>query len=279
MASTDSSNWGNIEVLKAVNDDHGGVIVELKAPMDPGVFSMCLKASLLEWRNQGIKGVWIKLPIELAGLVQHIVEEGFWYHHAEPSYLMLVHWIPATEHTIPVNATHRVGVGAFVVNDRKEILVVQEKSGTSRGLGFWKIPTGVINQGEDIFAGVVREVKEETGIDTEFVEVLAFRQSHNSFFEKSDLFFLCMLHPLSFDIQKQESEIEVAQWMPIEKYAAEPLVQRHEFSKHVLAVGLAKLGNTYAGFSPVCVQSSFVDQQSYIYLNGRDLEHPQATSL
>lgn len=37
------------------------------------------------------------------------------------------------------------------------------------------------------------------------------RQSHKSFFEKSDLFFLCMLRPLSFDIQKQELEIEAAQ--------------------------------------------------------------------
>jgi len=32
-----------------------------------------------------------------------------------------------------------------------------------------------------------------------------------SFFEKSDLFFVCMLRPLSSDIQKQESEIEAAQ--------------------------------------------------------------------
>lgn len=36
------------------------------------------------------------------------------------------------------------------------------------------------------------------------------RQMHKSFFEKSDLFFLCMLRPLSFDIQKQEQEIEAA---------------------------------------------------------------------
>lgn len=40
---------------------------------------------------------------------------------------------------------------------------------------------------------------------------LEFRQTHKSFFEKSDLFFICMLHPLSFDIQKQELEIEAAQ--------------------------------------------------------------------
>ncbi|KAL7177118.1 hypothetical protein ACSBR2_030450 [Camellia fascicularis] len=40
---------------------------------------------------------------------------------------------------------------------------------------------------------------------------LIYRQFHNSFFDKSDLFFLCMLHPLSFNIQKQEFEIEATQ--------------------------------------------------------------------
>lgn len=267
-----ASSGEQIDLLAAVNDDHGGVIVELKAPMDRRAFEMSLKLSISNWRQQGIRGVWIKLPIELASLVQLIVEEGFWYHHAEPNYLMLVYWLPATEHTIPVNATHRVGVGAFVVNDKKEILVVQEKIGSLRGLGFWKIPTGVINQGEDIFTGVIREVKEETGIETEFVEVLAFRQNHHSFFEKSDLFFVCMLRPLSFVIQKQESEIEAAQWMPIDEYAADPFVRKHKFSKYLLDIGTAKLENRYSGFSPICMQPAFVDGQSYLYLNAEDLE-------
>ena len=44
------------------------------------------------------------------------------YHHAEPSYLMLVYWIPDTKNTLPVNATHRVGVGAFVMNDKGEVI-------------------------------------------------------------------------------------------------------------------------------------------------------------
>jgi hypothetical protein len=49
------------------------------------------------------------------------MQEGFWYHHAEPKYLMLVHWIADTANTIPANATHRVGVGAFVVNEKREV--------------------------------------------------------------------------------------------------------------------------------------------------------------
>ncbi|KAA8537268.1 hypothetical protein F0562_027045 [Nyssa sinensis] len=260
------------KLLTATNDDHGGVIVEMTTePMDASVFVSLLRASISHWRRQGKKGVWIKLPIELVNLVEPAVKEGFYYHHAEPKYLMLVHWIPETPNTLPVNATHRVGIGAFVMNIKKEVLVVQEKSGMLRGTGVWKFPTGVVDEGEDICDAAVREVKEETGIDTKFVEILAFRQSHKSFFEKSDLFFMCMLHALSFDIQKQESEIEAAQWMPFEEYAAQPFVQRHELLKYIVDICLAKKEREYSGFSPVPTTTSFSDTRSYLYLNKRDL--------
>ena len=48
-------------------------------------------------------------------------QEGFYYHHAEKDYLMLVYWIPATINTLPANATHRVGVGAFVMKENGEV--------------------------------------------------------------------------------------------------------------------------------------------------------------
>jgi hypothetical protein len=34
---------------------------------------------------------------------------------------MLAYWLPNTTHTLPVNATHRVGVGAFIMNDKREV--------------------------------------------------------------------------------------------------------------------------------------------------------------
>ncbi|KAI5424709.1 hypothetical protein KIW84_030772 [Lathyrus oleraceus] len=85
------------------------------------------------------------------------------YHHAESDYLMLVYWIPDTPDSIPANASHRVGVGAFVVNNKREVLVVQETSGRFGGTGVWKMPTGAVNEGEDICDAVIRELKEETG--------------------------------------------------------------------------------------------------------------------
>ncbi|GAB4845949.1 hypothetical protein Ancab_024955 [Ancistrocladus abbreviatus] len=238
-----------IELLSSINDNYEGVMVEMKEPMDSKVFLPLLRASLSVWRHQ----------------------EGFWYHHAEPSFLMLVYWIPDSVSTIPANASHRVGVGAIVVTEKREILVVQERTGMFRGKGIWKIPTGVVDAGEDISVAAAREVKEETGIDTDFVEVLAFRQTHKSFLGKSDLFFLCFLRPLSFDIQKQESEIEAAQWMSLEELKAQPAAQKHNLLRYTYDLCLAKIDKDYAGFSAQPLSSTFSERLDYLYVNTRDL--------
>ncbi|KAJ7946449.1 Nudix hydrolase [Quillaja saponaria] len=261
-----------VKLLTATDDDHGGVIVEMDQHMESTAFVSILRASIFHWRQLGKRGVWIKLPIHLVNLVEAAVKEGFWYHHAEPKYLILVYWIPEGANTLPANATHRVGIGAFVMNDKREVLVVQEKSGKFQGTGIWKFPTGVVDQGEDICGAAVREVKEETGIDSEFVEVLAFRQSHHTFFDKSDLFFVCMLRPLSFDIRKQELEIEAAEWMPFEEYTAQPFVQQLDLLKYMTNICLARIDGDYSGFSPVLTSSGFSEEKHYMYLNTRGLK-------
>ncbi|XP_050874038.1 nudix hydrolase 2 isoform X2 [Lathyrus oleraceus] len=286
------------KLLTSTDDYYGGVIVELDQPMDSTTFVSILRASILHWKQLGKKGVWIKLPIHLVSLAEALVKEGFWYHHAEPNYLMLVNWIPESPNTIPANATHRVGISSFVVNEKHEVLVVQENSGQFQGTGVWKFPTGVVDQGEDICVAAVREVKEETGVDSEFEEVLAFRQSHNSFFAKSDLFFLCLLRPLSSEIQIQNLELEGAQdlttgqtigiakekeglyyfsddhpkWMPFVEYTAQPIMQKSDLLKCINNICLAKVDGRYSGYTPVSTLSNFSDQQFYMYMNAEALK-------
>ncbi|KAK1567747.1 hypothetical protein Q3G72_016145 [Acer saccharum] len=261
----------NIEFLSSVEDLHGGVTVEIKEPMDSKLFASMLGTSLSHWRQQGKRGVWIKLPIEFSNLVEPTVKEGFRYHHAESDYLMLVKWIPETSNMLPANASHRVGIGAFVTNDKGEVLVVQERNGRFKGTNVWKLPTGTVDEGEDIYTAAIREVKEETGVDTEFIEVLCFRQSHRSFFRKSDLFFVCMLRPSSFEIQKQDSEIEAAQWMRAEDYAAQPFNQKNEIFKNMAEICLTKLQKDYTGFSAMSSTTSS-GERIYTYFNNGDFE-------
>lgn len=48
-------------------------------------------------------------------------QEGFEYHHAEKGYVMMTYWIPQGPSMLPSNASHQVGVGGFVINDKNEV--------------------------------------------------------------------------------------------------------------------------------------------------------------
>ncbi|CAH9089403.1 unnamed protein product [Cuscuta europaea] len=256
-------------ILAATEDTYGGVTVDMKEKMDSNPFATSLTASMQLWKQQGKKGVWLKLPIELSDLVDVAKKEGFVYHHAEETYVMMVYWIPKTPSTLPANASHQVGIGAFVINDEGEILVVQEKYGKFGGTGLWKMPTGVVKEGEDISDCAVREVKEETGIDAEFVEFLAFRQNHKLLFSKSDLFFVCKLKPLSSTITKQDTEITDAKWMKIEEYMEQPFVKESESFSSVAEICnmAARKDDAYSGFIANPKTKKRPGAKSYLYCN------------
>lgn len=82
---------------------------------------------------------------------------------------------PAT--TLNVNATidrefpsaPLVGVGAVIVQDARVLLV---RRGTEPLKGHWTLPGGMLELGEALTAGTVREVREETGLDVEPIELI-----------------------------------------------------------------------------------------------------------
>ncbi|KAG8374681.1 hypothetical protein BUALT_Bualt10G0021200 [Buddleja alternifolia] len=297
----------NVEVLDAFDDEYEGVVVNpARLPSNPNIFASSLRSSMYHWRKKGKKGVWLKLPLERSELVPVAVQEGFEYHHAEKSYVMMTYWIPDGPSLLPSNASHHVGVGGFVINDKDEVLVVQEKHSTPDLLGLWKIPTGFILESEEIYTGAVREVKEETGvrygllkfllqlsfvfnlieracscleipgdetvsflfqIDTEFVEVVAFRHAQNVSFEKSDLFFVCMLRALSTAIMVDDLEIQAAKWMPLDEFVNQPLIQEDSMFKKIIEICVARLGKLYCGLSVHQLVSKFDGKLSSLYFN------------
>jgi 8-oxo-dGTP diphosphatase len=62
-----------------------------------------------------------------------------------------------------------VGVGAVIVEDGRVLLV---RRGTEPMLGQWSLPGGMLEVGESLTAGVVREVREETGLMVEPLELV-----------------------------------------------------------------------------------------------------------
>ncbi len=55
-----------------------------------------------------------------------------------------------------------VAVGGLVFRGRSAVLV---KRGKQPGLGQWSIPGGALHVGESLSDGVIREIREETGLD------------------------------------------------------------------------------------------------------------------
>ncbi|XP_057449782.1 nudix hydrolase 8-like isoform X2 [Lotus japonicus] len=248
----------NLRVLDAFEDVYEGVVIDSdRLPNNPSTFAPILRFSVSHWKKMGKKGIWLKLLLEQSHLVPIAVKEGFQYHHAEPGYVMLTYWIPQGPCLLPVNASHQVGVGGFVINDSNEVLVVQEKHYPPTLHGIWKIPTGFILQSEEIYTGAIREVKEETGIDTEFIEVIAFRHAHNVAFGKSDLFFICMLRSLSSEIIVDDLEIKAAKWMPLDEFVEQHFIQEDSMFKKIMDISIACLEKRYCGMCAHQMVSKF----------------------
>jgi mutator protein MutT len=62
-----------------------------------------------------------------------------------------------------------VGVGAVVVDQGRVLLV---RRGTEPMKGQWTLPGGLVELGEPLVAAVVREVREETGLTVEPLELI-----------------------------------------------------------------------------------------------------------
>jgi ADP-ribose pyrophosphatase YjhB (NUDIX family) len=74
------------------------------------------------------------------------------------------------------NTGYNIGVGGAVVRDGQLLLV---RRASRHGRGNWQLPGGFIEPDETIEQAVIREVKEETGVDTEVNTVLGLRNRYD----------------------------------------------------------------------------------------------------
>ncbi|CEM16467.1 unnamed protein product [Vitrella brassicaformis CCMP3155] len=245
-----AENDGEPHLLGGKQDAYGGLIVDPQTlHRDKQEFERTLESSLVHWRQAGYRGIWMKIPKDLVHLVPVAVQKGeFSFHHCESDYIMLTRWLPSSSSPLPSGASHHVGVGAAIINDRNQVLLVQEANGPLKGRGIWKMPTGHVHNGESLVEAAIREAKEETGIDTEFDSILAFRESHGGppvTGGKSDLFFVVKLRPLQsaeeLEISPQDGEISAAQWVPV---------------SHLESISKFKPGTVYHTFNTLAARSA-----------------------
>lgn len=214
-------------VLAFKEDYYNGVIIdETSLPSNPQDFEDLLVKSIAEWQTAQRRGVWLKIPRDFSAYIPIAIKHSFDFHHAESGYCMLTRWLPGTESSLPPNASHQVGVGAFVLDKEGKVLVVREKHGPLGGTNVFKLPTGLLTAGEEIGVAAEREVLEETGLQVSFEAVLGFSHNHKYAFGKSDLFFITKLRLMDEHPERlipQASEIEEVRWMDLEQYFAQPI--------------------------------------------------------
>lgn len=120
-------------------------------------------------------------------------------------------------------------VGALVFSSNNDVLLVQPAILN----GLWAIPGGHVECGETITRAVIREVKEETGLDIFDVRFIAFQECifDAAFSEKKHyLFFDFFCRTNSSDVVLN-GEHTGFQWVTVTEALDLPL---HEYSKQLL---------------------------------------------
>src|SRR5215211_5155315 len=111
-----------MDVLSFEVDMFGGVTVSAEAlPEDAAVFEQQLRQSLEQWRSEGKRLAWMDIPLRLAKLIPIAADAGFTFHHSGEDHLMMTCRL-VDDAFIPGHATHYIGAGGVVLNDRNELL-------------------------------------------------------------------------------------------------------------------------------------------------------------
>jgi len=231
---------GDMKLLAATRNRYNGMAIhsdDLPDAMD--VFNERLLCSIAQWKSEGVHAVWLFLSSMQTHLIQTAMNCGFVYHHCTAAEVMMVQrLVPNAE--IPSFATHTMGVGAVIFSERKEILTIVERGDCISRPNHFKFPGGMLERGEHIADGVVREVFEETGIKAEFEGLISFRHHHGGQFGSSNIYAVCQLKPLTFDIVIDEVEIGKALWMPVNEFIENSGVGL--YNKHIVEMALTSGG-------------------------------------
>ena len=114
------------------------------------------------------------------------------------------------------NETPSPIVGAFILNDKNELLLFK----CTKWKNLYSVPGGHVEYGETIEQAVKREIKEETNIDINFIEVFNVQDNifDPNYIKKKHLIFLdCLCEPLTLDIKLDNRELIDWRWFKIDE--------------------------------------------------------------
>jgi 8-oxo-dGTP diphosphatase len=110
----------------------------------------------------------------------------------------------------------QISVGAFILNQQKEVLLVKRSVHDTFMPGCWELPGGGTDYGETPQEGVKREIMEECGITIEALYPLTtgtyYMSRENEEIQRVEIIFLCTMFDPTQPIKLSEEHQEY-QWV------------------------------------------------------------------
>lgn len=222
-----------IGCFKCVLDPYNGITIDIHSmPSTKEEFQFGLSHLIDISSEEGRRLIWITIDITKSEFIPLAVSFGFEFHTCEKDYVFMVKKL-VNDAIIPTAVNHTLGVGIVVINEKNELLVIQERVSKAG----WKLPGGHIDNGELISSAVKRETYEETGIEVEFESILSLGHFYPHQFHQSNLYVLCLAKALSNEILIQDKdEIADAKWIDVYEYLEDENVI--EYNKIIVSTAL-----------------------------------------
>jgi len=225
--------------LRAKEDRYNGLIIEVDS-IEEG--SLAFETSLVSLQKDAKEKqkslIWLDLTTQQNEHLAIALKLGFEFHNCESRRVTLTCQVKVDAY-IPVPPTHTIGVGAVVINDRNEILMVRDRIHNNHSV--YKIPGGMVEHADVLSEAVEREVYEETGIKTKLIKMVSVLNSYPYRFNKSNMYIVFQLEPLSSEINIIDThEIELALWLPLDDFFAHK--DMSEFQKDLVYSALENKG-------------------------------------
>jgi 8-oxo-dGTP diphosphatase len=115
-----------------------------------------------------------------------------------------------------------LGVSGIVFNNQKQVLLIQRNQPPAMGL--WSIPGGKLEAGESLLEACQREIKEETGLDTEVKNIVAIVERRVEGFHYVIIDFLALLMNEENSQPIAHSDVSEARWVNLENLVDYDLV-------------------------------------------------------